>query len=156
MEERRDRGEMEERRDGGQRESGGEGSGEPEQEQRDEEEGGEREREGDDKQDPYTSPDHLTCGGKKAWRGYHIVARDMRVNSSTVKHTSVHQEGNGEKTNLCLLAPHVQVLALGFGEMVPCLLFGSSVEYRDNLLNCGRGRGEATASENRPDRKSVV
>lgn len=42
-----------------------------------------------------------------------------------------------------MLSPHVQVLALGFGEMVPCLLFGRSVEYRHNLLNCGRGcRGQ--------------
>lgn len=46
-------------------------------------------------------------------------------------------------TNLCLLAPHVQVLALGFGEMVPCSLFGSSAEYRHNLLNCGGSRGAA-------------
>lgn len=32
---------------------------------------------------------------------------------------------------------YVQVLALGFGEMVPWLLFGSCVEYRNNLFNCG-------------------
>lgn len=46
-------------------------------------------------------------------------------------------------TNLDLFAPHVQVLALSFGEMVPCLLFGSSLEYRHNLLNCGGMRGRS-------------
>lgn len=44
-------------------------------------------------------------------------------------------------TNLCLFAPHVQVLALSFGEMVPCLLFGGSLEYRHNLFNCGGMQG---------------
>lgn len=44
-------------------------------------------------------------------------------------------------TNLCLFAPHIQVLALSFGEMVPCLLFGSSLEYRHNLFNCGGVQG---------------
>lgn len=46
-----------------------------------------------------------------------------------------------KSTNLCLFAPHVQVLALSFGEMVPCLLFGSSLEYRHNLFNCGGMQG---------------
>lgn len=47
-------------------------------------------------------------------------------------------------TNLCLFAPHVQILALSFGEMVPCLLFGSSLEYRHNLFNCGRMQGRTS------------
>lgn len=50
-------------------------------------------------------------------------------------------------TNLDLFAPHIQVLALSFGEMVPCLLFGSSLEYRHNLFNCGRMRGEGGGPE---------
>lgn len=40
-----------------------------------------------------------------------------------------------------MLAPNVQVLALCFGEMVPCLLFGSGLEYRHNLFNCGGVQG---------------
>lgn len=62
-------------------------------------------------------------------------------------------EAKIENTNLCLLAPHVQVLALGFGEMVPCLLFGSSVEYRHNLLNCGRGTRGASMYRPKKDRE---
>lgn len=52
-----------------------------------------------------------------------------------------------------MLAPHVQVLALGFGEMVPCLLFGSSVEYRHNLLNCGGGTRGASMYRPKKDRE---
>lgn len=53
-----------------------------------------------------------------------------------------------------MLAPHVQVLALGFREMVPCLLFGRSVEYRHNLLNCGgvQGRSHSEPSLYHPER----
>ena len=40
-----------------------------------------------------------------------------------------------------MFVPHIQVLALSFGEMVPCLLFGSSLEYRHNLFNCGGMQG---------------
>lgn len=54
---------------------------------------------------------------------------------------SIHHENSRKCTNLCLFAPHIQVLALSFGEMVPCLLFGSSLEYRHNLFNCGGMQG---------------
>lgn len=41
-----------------------------------------------------------------------------------------------KNTNLNLFAPHVQVLPLSFGEMIPCFLFGRSVEHRHDLFNC--------------------
>lgn len=43
---------------------------------------------------------------------------------------------NGNKdTHLTVLPPNVNILALGFGEMVPCFLSGGSVENGHNLLN---------------------
>lgn len=54
-----------------------------------------------------------------------------------------HNRMKPKCTNLGLFAPHVQVLALSFGEMVPCLLFGSSLEYRHNLFNCGGMQGRS-------------
>ena len=41
----------------------------------------------------------------------------------------------GGSTNLTLFSPHVNVLPLSFGEMVPGLLSGGSSKYRHDLLN---------------------
>lgn len=63
------------------------------------------------------------------------------LNKSKVSRDHVNNRMQSKRTNLRLFAPHIQVLALSFGEMVPCLLFGSSLEYRHNLFNCGGMQG---------------
>lgn len=39
-------------------------------------------------------------------------------------------------TNLCLFAPHADVLTLSFREMVPSLLFGGRMVHGHYLLDC--------------------
>lgn len=59
----------------------------------------------------------------------------------------------GGSTNLTLFSPHVNVLPLSFGEMVPGLLSGGSSKYRHDLLNLEEEEEEEKEGQKRRRKK---